>query len=50
MGRKREELLDGMAMQDIMHPDDRACYASLLEKMSATEQAFVSQKLPFINS
>ncbi len=29
-GRKREELLKDIAMQDITHPDDLGCYASLL--------------------
>ena len=43
-GRKREELLKDIAMQDITHPDDLGCYASLLEKMFTAGQAFVLQK------
>jgi two-component system, chemotaxis family, CheB/CheR fusion protein len=43
-GRKREELLNDIAMQDITHPDDVASYASLLEKMFTAGEAFVMQK------
>ena len=43
-GRKPDELLNGIRMQDITHPDDLACYASLLERMFTAGQAFVIQK------
>ena len=43
-GRKRDELLDDIAMQDITHPDDLTNYASLLEKMFTAGEAFVIQK------
>ena len=43
-GRKRDELLDDIAIQDITHPDDLTNYASLLEKMFTAGEAFVIQK------
>ena len=43
-GRKPEKLLNGLGMQHITHPDDRARYAALLEKMFTAGEAFVMQK------
>jgi two-component system CheB/CheR fusion protein len=43
-GRKPEKLLNGLGMRDITHPDDRARYAALLEKMFTAGEAFVIQK------
>ena len=43
-GRKPEKLLNGLGMQDITHPDDRARYAALLAKMFTAGEAFVMQK------
>jgi two-component system, chemotaxis family, CheB/CheR fusion protein len=43
-GRKREELLKDIAMQDITHPDDLECNASLLRRMFTAGEAFVMQK------
>jgi two-component system CheB/CheR fusion protein len=49
-GRKREELLNDISMQDITHPDDLASYASLLEKMFIAGEAFVMQKRYMTNA
>ena len=43
-GRKRDELLNDIAIQNITHPDDLTNYASLLEKMFTAGEAFVIQK------